>query len=53
MITLSMSGVVALQAFLYYRTYPNDHIGLKALVAFIWYVVRKCTFNGTSLTIPR
>jgi hypothetical protein len=32
-----MSGIVALQAFLYYRNYPNDHILLKYLVAFTWY----------------
>lgn len=34
----SLSGVVALQTFLYFRLYRADHWGIKALVAWLWYV---------------
>ena len=33
-----MSGVVTVQTFTYYRTYPKDRIILKCLVMFLWFV---------------
>lgn len=35
---LSMSGIVTMQAFMYYRNYPNDSTYVKVLVAFVWLV---------------
>ena len=33
-----MSGVAAIQTFLYYRSYPKDHISLKGLIVFVGFV---------------
>ncbi|KAL0566661.1 hypothetical protein V5O48_015346 [Marasmius crinis-equi] len=36
MISCLLMGIVSLQVYHYYSTFPNDSVGLKILVAFVW-----------------
>ncbi|KAF7349923.1 hypothetical protein MVEN_01293000 [Mycena venus] len=42
-IATTLYGISVLQAYLYYRNYPNDHPALKVTVALLWVLDTLCT----------